>query len=362
MQAHRTKNGRSPGAKGCARDVLSRRGFLAGVAGGLAGTLLAGRTLGAEETVAPVVAPTQVALTQGGSRADNIFQALKRIAPQIRAGLAAKKRIIIKPNFVVVDRQLCASHAECVEGILEFLAPLVQEEIVIAETPANGPLAEAISNYGFGKLQEKYRVRFVNLDEESSQIEYVVNERHYAVPIRFSRFLLDPEAYIVSTAPFKTHDRVAVTLGLKNLVVGGILKDVGFRWGAGSRGTSDKHLVHGGPENQGIHYNLFTLARKLHPDLSVLDGFEGMEHNGPVSGTPVEHRVAVAGTDWLATDRVAVELMGFDYRKIGYMVFAAQAGMGRTELEHIEILGPAISEVARSYQPHDNIEQQYKWI
>jgi len=362
MREHRTKNGRDPEAKDCARDVLSRRGFLAGVAGGLAGTLLAERILGAEATVAPAVAPAQVALTQGESRADNIFQALKRIEPQIRAGLAAKKRVIIKPNFVVVDRQLCASHAECVEGILEFLAPLVQEEIAVAETPANGPLAEAISNYGFGRLQEKYHIRFVNLDEQPFQIEHVVNERHHAVPLRFSRFLLDPEAYIISTAPFKTHDRVAATLGLKNLVVGGILKDAGFRWDAGSRGTSDKHLVHGGPENQGIHYNLFTLSRKLHPALSVLDGFEGMEHNGPISGTPVDHRIAVAGTDWLATDRVAAELMGFDYRKIGHMVFAAQAGMGQMELEHIEILGPPISEAARSYQPHDNIEQQYKWM
>jgi uncharacterized protein (DUF362 family) len=81
-----------------------------------------------------------------------------------------------------------------------------------------------------------------------------------------------------------------------------------------------------------------------------------------VSGTPVDHRVAVAGTDWLAADRVGAELMGFDWRKVGYLVFSAQAGMGQTDLDRIDILGPSIRDLARPYRPHDTVEQQYKWM
>jgi uncharacterized protein (DUF362 family) len=65
---------------------------------------------------------------------------------------------------------------------------------------------------------------------------------------------------------------------------------------------------------------MFVLAQHLHPHLAVIDGYEGMEGNGPVSGTPVSHRVAVVGLDWLAADRVAVELMGIDYTKVGSVV------------------------------------------
>ena len=59
-----------------------------------------------------------------------------------------------------------------------------------------------------------------------------------------------------------------------------------------------------------------TLRPKLHPDLAVIDGFLAMEGNGPTSGTPVEHRVAIASLDWLAADRVGVALMGIDLAKM----------------------------------------------
>ena len=41
----------------------------------------------------------RVAFTNGDSRSDNVFQALKRIEDQIREGLKRKKRVIIKPNM-----------------------------------------------------------------------------------------------------------------------------------------------------------------------------------------------------------------------------------------------------------------------
>jgi uncharacterized protein (DUF362 family) len=31
----------------------------------------------------------------------------------------------------------------------------------------------------------------------------------------------------------------------------------------------------------------------------IADTHEGMKGNGPTQGTPVDHRVCVAGTDWL---------------------------------------------------------------
>jgi len=49
-----------------------------------------------------------------------------------------------------------------------------------------------------------------------------------------------------------------------------------------------------------------------------VDTLEGMEGDGPSNGTAVDHRVCVASTDWLAADRVAVELMGVDFANIGH--------------------------------------------
>ncbi|HEO72297.1 MAG TPA: DUF362 domain-containing protein, partial [Candidatus Hydrogenedentes bacterium] len=311
---------------------------------------------------AGVAATSRVALQHGGSRAEIVFQALKSIEPDVRAALAKKKRVIIKPNMVVTDRQLAATHADCLEGILEFLGPLVKEPVLIAESPANGPAAEGYANYGYSRLEKAYPIKLVDLDVQSSSVAHMVDERHCPRAVRYSTFLLDPEAFVVSTANLKAHDRAVVTLSLKNLAVGALLKDTGYRWGPGSEGISDKAIVHGGRENQGIHFNLFHLAKKRAPDLTVLDGFEGMEHNGPVNGTPVDHRVAVASADWLAAERVGVELMGFDFAKVGYLTFCAKAGMGQANWDAIEIVGERMTDHIRSYQPHDNIERQYRWL
>jgi uncharacterized protein (DUF362 family) len=338
---------------------MDRRSFLAIVAGGIVGAAWAAKAQSAEVAVAP---RSQVAICQSESRAGNVLEALKRIEPQIRAGLATKKRIVIKPNLVHTETQLCATHAECLEGILEFLAPITDMEIAVAETSANGPTVDGYNNYGYPALAQRYRVQFLDIDDLPWEKVHLVNERHHAVPVRYSTYLQDPDAFVISTANLKTHDRAVVTLGIKNLTVGGILKDKGAGWGAGKKGANDKPLVHGGPENQGIHYNMFLLTQRLRPHLTVLDGFQGMEGNGPVGGTPVDHRIAVASTDWVAADCVGAQLMGFDPHKIGYMVFCAQAGMGEMEADRVEILGPAIGDVARSYRPHDAIEKQYGWM
>jgi len=99
----------------------------------------------------------------------------------------------------------------------------------------------------------------------------------------------------------------------------------------------------------------------LHPHLAVIDGFEGMEGNGPNDGTPVDHRVCVAGLDWLATDRVGIELMGIDFANVGYMNFCSQTGLGTSDLSKIQIIGEAINNHKKSYKLSDNFKDQLIW-
>jgi uncharacterized protein (DUF362 family) len=178
-----------------------------------------------------------------------------------------------------------------------------------------------------------------------------------------SRLLLDPNTFLISAAKLKTHDRVVATLSLKNVVVGAPIKDRGFRWGGGSKrgARNDKPLIHG-RGFRGLNYNLFALAQQLHPHLAVLDGYDGMEGNGPVAGTAVDHRIAVAGLDWLAADRVAVELMGIDYATVGYLNYCAQAGLGEGDLQKIQVLGENLTDHIHRYRLHDNIQQQLIWM
>ena len=172
------------------------------------------------------------------------------------------------------------------------------DNVIIAESAANGPTLDGFNNYGYYSLISKYPVKLVDLDQEPFDILYVFDEKDFRPhAIRMSHVLLDPNSYIVSVARMKTHDRVVATLSLKNIVFGAPVKDVGYTWTAARKqGTrSDKAIAHGSGF-RGINYNIYALSRQLHPHLAVIDGFEGMEGNGPNSGTPVDHRVCVAGT------------------------------------------------------------------
>jgi uncharacterized protein (DUF362 family) len=94
----------------------------------------------------------------------------------------------------------------------------------------------------------------------------------------------------------------------------------------------------------------------------VIDGYDGMEGNGPVGGTLVEHRVCIASTDWLAADRLGVELMGIDFAKVGYLNYCWKGGLGEADLGKIEVLGARVADHIRPYRLSTNIEKQLVWL
>jgi uncharacterized protein (DUF362 family) len=87
-----------------------------------------------------------------------------------------------------------------------------------------------------------------------------------------------------------------------------------------------------------------------------------MEGNGPNRGTPVDHRVCVASTDWFAADRVGIELMGIDFAKVGYLNYCAQAGPGTADIAKIKIIGEPLANHVKQYRLSDNIEKQLVWM
>jgi len=312
----------------------------------------------------PTTAHSRVAVMHGDDRRENIFRALRVFEKQIARDIA-DRLVVIKPNNVAIDIQLSATHAGAIEGILEFLKSIGKlRQTVIAESAANGPTLEGFSNYGYTKLAERYGVKLIDLDKQEVETVWVFDQQDFRPrSARLSKMLLDRRNYIISAAKMKTHDRVVATLSLKNMVFGAPIKDEGFRWGGkGKPGAkNDKPIVHGSGF-RALNYNLFALAPRLHPHLAVIDGYDGMEGNGPTAGTAVDHRICVVSPDWLAADRVAVELMGIDFSTVGYLNFCGQAGFGQTDLARIEIVGEPIAKHIRRYQLHKNIEQQLIWM
>jgi uncharacterized protein (DUF362 family) len=177
-------------------------------------------------------------------------------------------------------------------------------------------------------------------------------------PIRLTARVFDPDAFVISSAMLKTHNVVVATMSVKNLVMGSPLKSPP----GDPHPFNDKNLMH--PDVRQAHANMLMVAQKMQPNwgMAVIDGFEGMEGNGPSNGTMVPSHIAIASTDLVAADRVALEAMGINPDWVGYLNFAGRAGLGEFDLSKIEILGPAISSVKRQYKLHDAIQHELQWM
>ncbi len=321
------------------------------------------------------VSDTCVSLTSGKDRADMVFRALQPFSKEIRKEIGNRK-VVLKVNNVLIYVPLACTHVETLEGILEFLKSIRKlDNVIIAESSASCPTLEGFDNYGYFRLLSRYPVKLVDLDNEPYEMMYVISERDFRPQaIKVSSIILDPDTYVVSVARMKTHNTVGATLSLKNIVFGSPIKDKGFtlynedlRFAPDKAkesvkgAVSHKRAIHGNGF-YAVNYNMAHLARRLHPDLAVIDGFTGMEGNGPTLGTPVDHRVCVVSRDWLAADRVGTELMGIDFSRIGYLNHCATMKLGITDLNQIKIVGENLKDHIRKYKLPDNFERQGAWM
>lgn len=355
---------------------FDRRNFIkTSITGGLALTIPSQMINGAipVKEKNQVILPARVSISTANDRADLAFKALQPFSKEIRQAIG-NKRVVLKPNNVLIYVPLGCTHVDTLEGILEFLKSIRKiNNVIIAESSASGSTLEGFDNYGYFKLVSKYPVKLVDLDKEPFENMYVIDEKDFRPHmVRVSSVITDPDSYVVSVARMKTHTSVGVTLSLKNIVFGAPLKDPGFTLYDEDKkftsvakeskpGTvSYKRLLHA----SGFHatnYNMALLAQKLHPDLAIIDGYEGMEGNGPVKGTPIDHRVCVVSQDWLAADRVGVELMGIDFSKIGYLNHCASMSLGNADLNSIEITGENLKNYIKPYKLPDNFEELSSW-
>ena len=304
---------------------------------------------------------SKVALIRGEDRRKNIHDALAAIDDQIRPRLLQKKYVIIKPNNVSTVNPLAATNADALRGILDYLAPRFKGPVVIAESSA-GDTLEGFDNFGYNKLGAENRSQQVSLLDLNRDAKYemlpLIDFDLHVVPVRLAARLLDPDAFVICSAMTKTHDTVVVTLSVKNMVLGAPL-----HYAPGDKTEwNDKRRYHTGIRQ--THYNMLLTAQRMVPHwgAAVIDGFEGMEGNGPSSGTPVPHRIAIASTDFIAADRVALESMGVNADWVGYLRYCDQVGIGNYDLARIDVTGESLASVRRSYRLPPDIERELEWM
>jgi len=344
---------------------VSRRNFFQAVAG--VGGLTALRAHVAGPLTPPLTftrepaAKSTVAIVKGDVRRQMVHDALAAIDHQIRPVIQRKKYVIIKVNNVSTTNQLAATHADTIWGILDYLQPKYKLPVSIVESSA-GETMQGFQNFGYAKLAADKDARNVSLVDLNAEAKYqvipLIDYDLHLQPVRLAARLLDPDAYVICACMLKTHNTVVATLSVKNMVLGAPLHQAPKetpRW-------NDKRKYHTGIRQ--THYNMLLTAQKMRPywGVALLDGYEGMEGNGPSSGTPVPSRIAVASTDYIAADRVGVECMGINPAWPGYLNYCGQLGLGNYDIEKIDVVGAKIADVQKKYRMHADIDRELQWM
>jgi uncharacterized protein (DUF362 family) len=301
---------------------------------------------------------SSVSFTTGSERRQMLNEVMKPFQRELKAGLK-KKQLIIKPNMVVTSTPLSATHPDALRALLEFIKPMYKGQIIIAESSSSVNSADGFKNYGYLDLANEFDLKFVDMNTFSTGTPvYILDRNLHLDKIQACDLLTKPDYYVISISRLKTHNTVVMTGAIKNLAMGAPLNPGAVN---GAKPISYKRNMHSGG-SRFLHYNMFLMAPYCMPDFSIIDGLEGMEGNGPISGTSVDHKIAMASFDPVAMDSMAARLMGIPLEDVGYLNYLAAAGMGNIDRSKIDIIGGKDPEKSIiTYKLPTNIKTQLEW-
>lgn len=271
---------------------------------------------------------SQVAIVKGERGHVPVFKALDLI--DYKTALASCSRVLIKVNFITDKTWDTGATTDpiVVEAIIEKLKGLPVTVNVVESDATMTNADKAFEKTGMKAMCERNGVECINLRHVKDKIKLVIPDGETLTSITVPRIVT--ESAIISAAKLKTHVNTGVTLGMKNMF--GLLPD---------KFKAKYHAM-------GISKVIVDINSVLKPALTVIDGFVGMEGNGPVDGTPVPIGIIIAGKNVVATDAVACSVMGIDPHSISHIRRALEKDLGK--IENVQILGEKIENVTRPFQ------------
>ena len=347
-------------------DGFSRRDFLKAVVVGSSGLLAAcmpqlnetPTALPSTATPAPVEPAVSIVKIKSGNIGAAVEEAIQLLGG-IEAVTSGKERIMLKPNLVS-SVAWTTTNPEVIRSLVTLMKK-AGKVVSIGEGTAG---VENINQFGSKAFRLKDPDKLNSMQQlVFDRLGYTELARSLDVPLinLHTGAMVDVEvpgglAYqrltihralteidlLCSVPVMKTHGLATVTLGMKNLIglyPGSVYRTV--------RAGVHDHAADAG--SQGIAFEILDMVRANKLGLVVIDGSTAMEGDGPVNGNLVPMDIIIAGTNPLATDMVAANVMGFEPSEVPTFVWAHKIGMQPQSLDEIEIRGEKVANVRRNF-------------
>jgi uncharacterized protein (DUF362 family) len=336
------------------RPTLSRRAFLrlallTGIGAGAAylehltqpvGTVTYVRWLLSGAYQQALGKPALVALGECPSYQADILGTLRQLWKLAEMPAVSGKRVFVKPNLIdTIPGRNTTTSPEVIGALLDLLIEMGAGDLAVGDGPGFHWDARSVARQvGILDAAATRGVPLVDLNYDDPQPVPVNNgwlrtEHTFWLP----RHIIEADM-VISVPRLKTHHWTGVSLSMKNLF--GVVPGVRYGW--------PKNILH----INGITPSILGLYRLLPQVVSVIDGIVGMEGDGPLFGTPVDHGVLAVGQDALAVDVTCARMIGFELEEIEHLALGAWAGVGQAR--NITVLGEPADRFARKYQRPPN--------
>ncbi len=213
----------------------------------------------------------------------------------------AGKSCVLKPNLLIPKKpeKGVTTHPVIIQALAEIVLEKGAKKLTIGDTPGgpfNRPYLKTL--YKTTQMEKAAQASGAQLNYSLEKVDTSFPAGKVIKRVGLAGFIKNCDV-LINVAKMKTHGLTRMTGGVKNL----------FGALPGMQKT-EYHMK----MNEITHFStlLVDIARLLNPALTVIDGVEGMEGNGPSSGTKKKAGKIVMARNVFAADVVMARIMGMD--------------------------------------------------
>jgi len=214
--------------------------------------------------------------------------------------------IILKPNLTNSSPPPVTTSVKMVEAVYTYCVRQTKAKIIIGEGCGSGNTFDIFKELGYTALAEKYKIELVDFNE----VDAVLLENKNALQLKqlyLPKIVLD--AFIISMPVLKDHSFTGTTVAMKNMfgLAPGKYYKIGWNKSKLHSPSTDKSVV--------------DVCMYKKPGFCIVDAsvaLAGMH----LSGTEKKIGKLIAGSDCVAVDAVASQMLGHKPQDLEYLAEA----------------------------------------
>lgn len=302
-------------------EKYSRREFLKRT--GIAGAAVYGTGLGLfgaiDEAEAAAAATSTMAIASKGTPGELVRKAVNALGG-MKKFVKKGNTVLIKPNiaWAQTPETAATTNPQVIEELVKMCKEAGAGRITILDHTCDSA-ATAFQACGVNDVAKRTGARLVSADRQNMYRPISIPKGVILKEDTCAKEILDADVFI-NVPITKVHGGGKITASMKNLM--------GANW--------DRGVWH---RSRDLEQCIADYSSAVKPDLIILDAYRALMTGGPRGPGEIKNAgQVVAGTDPVAIDTYAAQILGKDPNDIKQLTAAVKLGVGQMDLTKLKVL------------------------